>query len=702
MRRNLFVLLAVILSTVFSGCMEKMAVMPESPAFTASIDENGDTRTYVDGYSVRWSADDRISILAQGAGNKEYRFCGEAGASYGSFEPTGQDINSDGPFYAVYPYRGTTSLSNGVIRISLPSKQTYAAGTIGPGAGVMAALSDDRDLHFKNVCGILVLRFYGEGSVKSVSISDNDAKAITGTAEIKLTNGIPSVNLLTSSSNSSITIQPSKPVTLGASAQDATEFWFALPPMCLEKGFSAKVTDNKGRSTTVATAKAVDIVRNRIIRMAPLKLDFTVPTEAEVGSPLPQWQVGYLDIHSINGGRGEAFYYILPDGTTMLCDAAGAPPGELWDYGEGKSQGVPSKPDIATSSGAVITAYIRHFTPPVAGGRLDYFLTSHYHGDHIGSWRNNYSDFGWMAFDKNGNKVSTVDLDNGGFVRNGISEVGMSIPIGKVIDRGDWASRPSTDYYSTNGKKFYSTYVNFLDYSARTYGTVRESFKIGHTDQLVLLHQPAAYANFSIRTIASGGNIWTGSGTSVNSSYMPSAAECDANHKAWDINENIFSNVIHLKYGNFDWFSGGDIQYNDRSNYSWKDIEKPISKVMKKVEVMKASHHSTTNTNSADLLGVLKPDVYIAGVWRDVQPNPATLKRVYTANSSVKIFTTNLADTHIATLKSNGVNPDNFCATGGHVVVRVLPGGGSYYVFVLDDSDMSYTVKAVFGPYSCE
>jgi len=188
----------------------------------------------------------------------------------------------------------------------------------------------------------------------------------------------------------------------------------------------------------------------------------------------------------------------------------------------------------------------------------------------------------------------------------------------------------------------------------------------------------------------------------VNTSYVPSAADCDANHEEWDINENIFSNVFHLSYGKFDWFSGGDIQFSGKSSQSWKDIELPISRVMKKVEAMKASHHSTKNTNSTELLGVLKPDVYIAGVWRDVQPNPATIKRVFTASPSVRIFTTNLTANNISTLKGEGVDASKFSATGGHVVVRVQPGGSSYYVYVLDDSDLEYRVLSIHGPYSCQ
>lgn len=420
--------------------------------------------------------------------------------------------------------------------------------------------------------------------------------------------------------------------------------------------------------------------------------------DVKVGDVLPAWQEGYLDIHSINGGRGEAFYYIFPDGTTMLCDAAGAPPAEKYTYGD--SEGLPSKPNVAVNSGAVIVNYIKHFAPSVAGGRLDYFMTSHYHGDHIGSWRSEYANFGWTPFDKEGNKVRAVNLNDGGFLLNGIAEVGLSIPIDKVLDRGDWASRPSADYFDDGGKKRYQLYVNYLDYAARKQGTVRETLKIGHDDQIVLKHDPSKYTTFSIRTIAAGGDIWSGTGTSVNTSYVPSTSECVANHAAWSINENIFSNVFMLKYGNFDFFSGGDIQYSGRSSQSWKDIEKPISQVVKKVEGMKASHHSTANTNSAELLGRLKPDFYIAGVWRDVQPNPATLQRVYSANPSVRVFTTNLAQSNVATLKAEGIDPAKFACTGGHVVVRVLPEGKKYYIYVLNDNNQEYRVTAKFGPYT--
>lgn len=419
----------------------------------------------------------------------------------------------------------------------------------------------------------------------------------------------------------------------------------------------------------------------------------------KIGEVLPGWQEGYLDIHSINGGRGEAFYYIFPDGTTMLCDAAGAPPMELYNY-DGDSPGVPSKPSANINSGAVIVDYIKHFAPSVANGRLDYFYTSHYHGDHIGAWRDKYLTYGWTPFNKEGEKVSKIDLNAGGFYLNGIAEVGLSIPIDKVLDRGDWAKRPSADYYDDGGRYRYLLYLNYLDYAARKHGTVRETLKIGHTDQVVLKHDASKYSTFSIRTIASGGDIWKGTGTDVNTTYVPSAEECDKNHKTISISENLYSNVFLLKYGNFDFFSGGDIQYTGKSSQSWKDIELPISYVVGKVEGMKASHHSTSNTNSAELLAKLKPDFYIAGVWREVQPNAATLQRVLNANASTRIFCTNLTQTNVTTLKNAGINPDTFLCQGGHVVVRVLPEGKKYYIYVLDDNNLDFKVKAKYGPFN--
>ncbi len=410
---------------------------------------------------------------------------------------------------------------------------------------------------------------------------------------------------------------------------------------------------------------------------------------------MPAWQEGCLDIHSINGGRGEAFYYIMPDGTTLLVDAAGGSDFEI-DGTDGS--GIYSKPSQAYSSGNVIVRYIQHFAPDCAQGKIDYAMISHFHADHMGDYTKNFSKYGWKVVNRLGQQASAIDLDGGGFLLNGISEVGFSLPISVLIDRGDWDQPPSNVWLSAPYRR--QNYYNFVDWTQRTRSTVRERFAVGHNDQITLLHKPEDYPSFELRAIAGGGDVWNGSGTATSTSF-PSSADLLANLETWDPNENIFSCVFTLSYGDFDWFSGGDIQYNGRSTYSWKDIEAPIAKVVGKVEAMKACHHCTKNTNSSTLLAALRPDVFIAGVWTINHPNPDTVKRLYTASPSVKFFATNMAESCVTTLKDAGIDTDKFCTKEGHVVLRVLPGGKSYYVIVLNDGNFDYAVRSVHGPFAC-
>ena len=672
-----------------------------APDFHASIEQ--DTKTFLDDDLVQhWIYGDQICVYAGNTAGVQYSFTGSTGDTYGTFKSSqtaggqGEALDAN---YAVSPYSAAVSAStDGSLGIIFPDHQQHSTSEAAAGLCLMAAKSQDNNLSFKNLCGLLNIRLYGSGaSVSSLSVKGNNNEIIAGSATINFEDGIPAISMNSSGGSKEIILSCSEPLSLGATESEATEFWLALPPMEFSKGITVIAIDNNGRTFEAATAKTLTISRSRVCRMAPLAVEMSKPTGVSLGSPLPAWKQGYLDIHGINGGRGEAFYYIFPDGTTMLVDAAGAPQNEY-----GYDSGIASRPSVSVSCGQVIVNYIRHFAPVISSGHIDYFMTSHYHGDHIGAWRDNYTKFRWQPVNRYGTPVSSVNLAAGGFLLNGLSDVGMSIPIRTVIDRGDWADRPSVEYIDEGAQKRYANYINFLDWSARNYGTERKTLAIGHTDQIVPLHDAASYPSFSVRGIAAGGDIWTGSGTGVNTNYVPSAADCLANINEWEINENIFSCVFHMSYGKFDWFAGGDIQFSGKSTHSWKDIELPISKVMKKVEAMKASHHSTKNTNSTELLGVLKPDVYIAGVWQDVQPNPATIKRVLTASPSVKMFTTNIAESNLATLSSEGIDTSKFLSTQGHVVIRVLPGGASYYVYVLDDSDLEYKVKAVFGPYLCK
>ena len=407
-------------------------------------------------------------------------------------------------------------------------------------------------------------------------------------------------------------------------------------------------------------------------------------TTVKVGEVLPAWQEGYLDIHSINTGRGESFFYIFPDGTTMLIDAGGALPNEDHDYGEGNSPGVPSKPSKNIATADVILHYIQHYSPAVSEGALDYMMVSHYHGDHFGT-ANTY----WPKH------------PSGGFTMNSVTAVGANLKVGKLLDRGEFDDPPSSDWFS--GTTNYDNYVKFAKWAATAQGTVREKVRVGANDQIVMKHDPAVTNAFEVRNLAAGGYVWTGTG-SESATKLPSTAELKKMGKSdgGQCGENVMSVSLHVRLGAFDWFTGGDSQYNGRSSYPYKDIEAPIAKVMRKVEAMKANHHCTANTNSPELLSVLRPDVLVAAAWRDVQPRAETMNRFITANSNVRIFATNLTDNNRQTLASQGFDVNRMSCTSGHVVIRVHPSGAKYWVFVLNDDNEEYKVSKIIGPLTCQ
>jgi hypothetical protein len=63
---------------------------------------------------------------------------------------------------------------------------------------------------------------------------------------------------------------------------------------------------------------------------------------------------------------------------------------------------------------------------------------------------------------------------------------------------------------------------------------------------------------------------------------------------------------------------------------------------------------------------------------------------------SPQIFASNMTDANKERLKTV---ISEFKSMQGHMVVRVQPGGDSYSVYTLDDSDQLYNVKKIFGPY---
>lgn len=93
------------------------------------------------------------------------------------------------------------------------------------------------------------------------------------------------------------------------------------------------------------------------------------------GKTLPLWEEGFLDIHHINTGCGECAFCILPDGTTLLIDAGGRISDSV--------RKVSICPNDSLPPGIWIAHYIAQHFPQGKVQQIDYFLSTHFHADHL-------------------------------------------------------------------------------------------------------------------------------------------------------------------------------------------------------------------------------------------------------------------------------------------------------------------------------
>ena len=278
---------------LLSGCAVKELDNPQKkagdfPTFYASFEDAVDetTKTYVDEkMKHRWTKDDRLSIFIRNTFNHEYKYDGETGANNGTFSAiSGSERIADEEIrflrnYAVYPYSVSNEMSekggvDGFMSVVLPSVQKYAKNSFGLGANTMVAVTnfqEDNLLPFKNLCGYVVVKLYGTETVTSIKLEGNDGERISGKAEVQVFQ--PSVTML-KEGTTSITLDCGDGVTLGTTEETATEFWFCVPPVTFNKGFTVTATNSEGWQMVKSTSSSKEVVRNTKNALTPLEAVF--------------------------------------------------------------------------------------------------------------------------------------------------------------------------------------------------------------------------------------------------------------------------------------------------------------------------------------------------------------------------------------------------------------------------------------------
>ncbi len=386
-----------------------------------------------------------------------------------------------------------------------------------------------------------------------------------------------------------------------------------------------------------------------------------------VGKPISPWQPGTLDIHQMSTGRGNAGLYILPDGTTLLVDA-----GEL---SAKTAAHTPDRPDNTRPAGEWIVRYIRRALAHDAQPALDYALLTHFHSDHMGS-----------PSDK------SPTASSGAYKLTGLTQVGESLKIGKLLDRG-W---PDYSYPEPLDDAGMTNYRAFVTWQAEHKGLRVERFAPGRNDQVVLCRDAKKYPNFEIRNVGANGEIWTGQGTATRQQFP---ALNTVPRASWP-HENMCSISFRLSYGKFDYFNGGDIPgVVPKGRPAWWDVETPVAKAVGPVEAAILDHHGYVDTQNEFFIGTLRPRVWTLSVWDKNHPTAGVWARLQSEQlypGPRDIFATDLHPANRQAIK--GI--EKLASNAGHIVLRVARGGDSFRVVIVDDSAESGRVTRVCGPYS--
>ena len=387
----------------------------------------------------------------------------------------------------------------------------------------------------------------------------------------------------------------------------------------------------------------------------------------EVGKPYPGWKPGEMDLHFVYTGCGENMFYRLPDGTAILNDT-----GEF--YRPRDLDQVPLLPSSDRLGGDWMTRYIHRV---YSEKTIDYAMFSHWHSDHIGHATYDRKETPGVNY----RYRTTVD----GRKVNGFLCVAEDFNFKRYFDhqypaRGKYNSQDSS-------MKLLAPWVE----EQKGKGLIVEPFKVGALNQIALQRDPARYKDvFSIRNICANGVLWDG-----KEGVHDYAAEHVAVTKKDKIPQNELSMAFVIQYGKFRYYAGGDVGRRFKVRGGGEvNYEGLVGERVGPVTVCKMNHHGCSDSMDDAFVKQVRAQAYVACMWCPGQLAPKTLKTVM-AYSDPAILP-NLMPARRKAKEINEPYMKNILVSHtAHVVVKVLPGGAAYRIYLLEARDESMNVLSV-------
>jgi hypothetical protein len=287
----------------------------------------------------------------------------------------------------------------------------------------------------------------------------------------------------------------------------------------------------------------------------------------------------------------------------------------------------------------------------------------------------------------------------GDYYLSGITAVGSLLPIKTLLDRGnDYPinlkdEKIQVQFNQTGNDGMITAlrnYWKFINHKSLREGLIYEALSAGTTGQIKLKKAPQNYPDFMIRNIAVNGKIWTGESMDTNSLFSQGQYP----------GENPLSTCIKITYGNFDYFTGGDISGIDAfGGTDLSSVESHIAPVVGPVDVATLNHHGNRDSQNAYYVRTIRPRVWVQQNWSSDHPGEEVLRRITSETlypGERDIFSTIMLQANKDVI---GDRLNAYKSQQGHIVVRVYNGGAKYEVYILNDASEKREVLAKFGPY---
>lgn len=307
------------------------AVLPEGPqaegtVLTATIGPA--TKTVLGGkdaqgkYKVSWVEGDKINVNGDESAEAEIAEDGKASFSFGK--------EMAAPFKAVYPSSAFKSVSENAVTVTVPSTQTYKAGTFDASSALMyAAAEDGTALTFHHLMAYLKLSFKTESDldkIKTVSLKASGTESMSGDFILDFSATSPALASASDKAGSITVDCGEEGVDLG------TEIIVAVPAQTYASGLEIVTTDVKGDKTTHLLKKEFEAKSGTVY---PMPIEF----ELYPGSRMKPITVK----ETVDGVEKNVVW------APVYCGySAEHPNGLLYQYGRAKGQ--PYYPAASSSS----------------------------------------------------------------------------------------------------------------------------------------------------------------------------------------------------------------------------------------------------------------------------------------------------------------------------------------------------------------